>query len=114
MIPMSSNPAWHEELIDLVQLAAQDRNLLDALLDDLCTPAELSTMARRWQIIKDLHKDKPQRDIADRTGVAIGTITRGSRMLQKPTGGFARLIHMILTTKNPTGPTKTWRNQLME
>lgn len=111
---MPRNFAWQEELIDLVKLAACDRDLLDAFLVDLCTPAELSAMAGRWQIIKDLYKDKPQRDIADRTGVAIATITRGSRMLQKPTSGFARLIHVILTTKNPTGPTKAWRNQLME
>ena len=110
---MSRNPTWHEELIDLVKLAAGDRKLLSALLDDLCTPAELSAMAGRWQIMKDLYKQTPQRDIADRTGIAIATITRGSRLLHKPTGGFARLIHMILTTKNPTAPIKAWRNQLM-
>ena len=46
--------------------------------------------------------------------VAIATVTRGSRMLKNPNGGFARIIHMLLTTKNPTGLTKTWRNQLME
>ena len=110
---MKSNPAWHEELIDLFKLAASDRNLLDALLDDLCTPAELSAMARRWQIIKDLQRDISQRDIADRTGVAIATVTRGSRMLKKPTGGFARLIHMILTTKRPNGPVKAWRSHVI-
>ncbi len=111
---MSSYLPWHKELIDLLQFASQDRNLLDSLLEDLCSPEELAVMARRWQIVKLLHKDTPHREIVDRLDVAIGTVTRGSRMLKNPTGGFARLIHMILTTKRPNGPIKAWRNQLME
>jgi len=102
------------ELIHLLQLASEDKKLFSALLDDLFTPEEIETLARRWQIIKELQKKTPQREIADKLGVAIATVTRGSRMLKNPNGDFARIIRMILSTKNPTGSTKTWRNQLME
>ncbi len=111
---MSTNPAWYGELIDLLRFASQDRKLFALLLEDLCTPEELAVLSRRWQIVKLLHKDTPHREIVDRLDVAIGTVTRGSRMLKNPTGGFARLIYMILTTKRPNGPIKAWRNQLME
>lgn len=111
---MSSNPAWHEELIDLFKFAAQDRNLLDVFLDDLCSRAELEAMARRWQIVKHLYKDTPHHEIADRVAVAIATVTRGSRTLKNPTGGFTRLIRMILTTRRPNRAVQAWRNQLME
>lgn len=111
---MSSNPAWHEELIDLFEFAARDHTLLNALLDDLCSRAELEAMARRWQIIKHLYKDTPHHEIANRVGVAIATVTRGSRTLKKPTGGFTSLIRMILTVKRPSRAIQAWRNQLME
>ena len=111
---MKNNPVWHEELVELLQIASKDRNLLYAFIDDLFTPEEIQVIERRWQIIKRLYKDIPQREIADNLDVAIATVTRGSRMLKNPNGGFARIIHMLLTTKNPTGLTKTWRNQLME
>lgn len=114
LVLMKRTSVWHEEMIDLLRLASQNRNLMDALLEDLCTPEELQAIERRWQIIKYLYKDTPQREIREKLGVAIATVTRGSRMLKNPNGGFARLIHMILTTKHPTRLTQAWRKQLME
>lgn len=62
------------------------------LLQDILTPAELEDIAERWQLVKELHKGTPQREIAAKLGVSITKITRGSRMLQDGSGGFAKFL----------------------
>ena len=111
---MKTNPDWRYEFVKLIQLASKNEIVLDALLDDILTPQELIAISNRWQVIKKIYRGVPHRDIVDELGVAIATVTRGSRMLKNKSGGFHSLIHMILSTKNPTGLTKAWRNQLME
>lgn len=64
----------------------------DALLRDLLTPKERESLAERWQIIQLLDSGMPQREIADRLGVSISKITRGSRVLQDGSGGFAKAL----------------------
>ena len=43
-------------------------------------------MANRLQIFNLLEEGVPQRQIADRLGVGIATVTRGSNALKKKTG----------------------------
>ena len=64
----------------------------EALLQDILTPQELEDVAERWQIVRELAKGSPQRDIAEKLGCSISKITRGSRMLQCGTGGFAHFL----------------------
>ncbi|PJE76743.1 transcriptional regulator [Candidatus Uhrbacteria bacterium CG10_big_fil_rev_8_21_14_0_10_48_16] len=111
---MSTPTDWREDLVHLIQLADEDPTVLPALLEDLLTPEELTAMAQRWQIIKELYRGTPQREISQTLGVGVATVTRGSRMLRNPQGGFRRIIDMILSTKRPTGLTKAWRTQLTE
>lgn len=65
------------------------------LLEDMLTPQELASLAERWQLIQELHKGTPQRDIAKKLGVSISKITRGSRMLQYGSGGFAHFLEKL-------------------
>jgi TrpR-related protein YerC/YecD len=58
---------------------------------DLCTPAELESMADRWQVIPLLRQGIPYRTIHEQTGVSVTTITRVARCLSFGTGGY-RLI----------------------
>jgi Trp operon repressor len=89
---MSNKQAYKELLVML----EQSRNAAewDALLQDLLTPKERDSLAERWQIIKLLALGIPQREIADRLGVSISKITRGSRVLQEGRGGFAKALKM--------------------
>lgn len=64
----------------------------DALLYDLLTTKERESLAERWQIIRLLAADMPQRDIAHTLGVSISKITRGSRVLQEGRGGFLKAL----------------------
>ncbi len=65
------------------------------VLQDLLTPKELESLAERWQLIKLLAADVPQREIAEKLGVSISKITRGSHMLQYGCGGFALVLKKL-------------------
>lgn len=71
----------------------EDPKLMDVFLEDIFTPAEFEEVVIRWQIVKQLANGKPQREIAKKLGVSIGTITRGSRELRDKDGGFWKVIN---------------------
>ncbi|MBI1812741.1 hypothetical protein HY285_01250 [Candidatus Peregrinibacteria bacterium] len=51
------------------------------LLKDILTPNELASVTERWQLVRELAKDTPQREIAKKLRISISKITRGPRML---------------------------------
>ncbi|MEO6509057.1 MAG: Trp family transcriptional regulator [Patescibacteria group bacterium] len=55
------------------------RNLLDGIL----TPKELYELPMRIEIVKKIKSGIPQQQIAEKLGVGIATVTRGSKELQK-------------------------------
>jgi TrpR family transcriptional regulator, trp operon repressor len=82
---------------DLYALFASIRTPKEAemLLKDLLTPQELDSITERWQLVQELHKGTPQRDIARQLDVSISKITRGSRMMQYGSGGFAHFLKKL-------------------
>lgn len=66
----------------------KDEKEAKMLLVDILTPQELESLAERWQLIQALATGMPQREIAEKLGLSISKITRGSRMLQFGEGGF--------------------------
>jgi TrpR-related protein YerC/YecD len=60
------------------------------LLLDLCTPAEVRTLAERWHVARLLDETKlSYREIQDGTGVSTTTIVRVGRFLrQEPHHGY--------------------------
>jgi TrpR-related protein YerC/YecD len=60
---------------------------------DLCTPAEVSALTERWRIARLLAEGQMSyREIHDRTGGSLATITRVARFLkQEPYQGY-RLV----------------------
>ena len=111
---MIEDSSWRRELYALLKIAGKDADLLEDVLNDLLTPEEISVLAQRWQIVKGLAQNRPQREIAEELGVGIATVTRGARLLKKPQGGLRRIIDMIHSTKTFRGLPKSWRDQLME
>lgn len=67
------------------------------LLLDLCTPAELRTIAERWHVARLLDEtDLPYRDIHSATGVSTTTIVRVARFLrQEPNRGYRQAIDAL-------------------
>ena len=67
------------------------------LLLDLCTPAEIRTLAERWHVARLLDgTDLTYREIHDATGVSTTTIVRVARFLkQERNGGYRQAIDRV-------------------
>ena len=68
-----------------------------ALLADLCTPAEVRTLAERWHVARLLEEgDLSYREIHDATGVSTTTIVRVARFLrQEPHQAYRKAIERV-------------------
>ncbi|MBI3231590.1 MAG: transcriptional regulator [Candidatus Doudnabacteria bacterium] len=76
------------ELEELMGKIGKNKQLMREFLFDILSPAEYRELAVRWQIIKDLEKKLPHRDIAKKLKVGVATINRGARELANKKGGF--------------------------
>jgi TrpR-related protein YerC/YecD len=78
-------------------LCARDPHAMRQLLSDLCTPAEIRTLAERWHVARLLDgTEMSYRDIHDATGVSTTTIVRVARFLrQEPHQGYRRTIDAL-------------------
>ena len=56
---------------------------MEALLRGLLTQKELEELPKRLEIFKQLKKGIPQHEIADKMGIGVATVTRGSLELQR-------------------------------
>lgn len=75
----------------LVQLflSQSTEGKMSLFLRGILTPGEIEALKTRVEIVYMLKKGIPQKQIAEKLGVGIATVTRGSRELQQ--GYFAHL-----------------------
>lgn len=91
MTPLDPFPPVAELAAALASLESKEE--ARALLRDLCTPAEIRTLAERWQVARLLDEGKlTYRDIHDATGVSTTTIVRVARFLKEEQNGGYRLL----------------------
>ena len=69
-----------------------DEELAEDFLKNILTPSELEEISKRLQIVKMLNKGIPQREVAKKLAVSMGTISRGSRELKYGTNGFSKVL----------------------
>jgi len=69
-------------------MAMRDADECLALLQDLCTPAELEAIVDRWRVAEHLDAGHHYREIHDLTGVSVTTIGRVARFLSQGHGGY--------------------------
>lgn len=67
-----------EELVGI-----RDKNKMLDFLQGILTPKELLEIPKRLEIVKLLKKGVQHQSIAQKLHVGVGTVTRGSRELQK-------------------------------
>ena len=96
VVPTRDLSALTDDLCDAL-LAPADRGEMRRLLLDLCTPAEIRTLAERWHVARLLDEtDLSYRDIHDATGVSTTTIVRVGRFLrQESNQGYRRTIDTL-------------------
>ena len=76
-------------------LAIEQVEDMQALLRDLCTPAELEALADRWQVVPYVLEGVPYREIHDRTAVSVTTIGRVARCLTAGSGGYRAAVRQL-------------------
>ena len=71
-----------QELLEVI-LSIKNKDELEIFFEEILTPAELSDLSLRWKLLKDLHAGITQRKIAEKYGISLCKITRGSKVLKK-------------------------------
>jgi TrpR-related protein YerC/YecD len=94
--PTRDSQALTADLCDAL-LTPQSREAMARLLTDLCTPAEIRTLAERWHVARLLDgSGLSYRDIHEATGVSTTTIVRVARFLrQEPHQGYREAIDRL-------------------
>jgi Trp operon repressor len=90
---MKYKTEYGKEMEGVLLSALKSKKALHELLIDFLSPAEYKEMAVRWQIMKQLYKKIPHRQISKNLGVSVSTIVRGSRELLNKKGGFASALN---------------------
>jgi len=96
MTPIRDLDALTDQLCAALLVPA-DKVQMRRLLTDLCTPAEVRTLAERWHVARLLDQtDLSYRDIHEATGVSTTTIVRVARFLrQEPHQGYRTTIDTL-------------------
>ncbi len=69
-----------------------DREQIEAFFKSILTRSEIDEISARWELVKLLDEGLSQRKIADRLGISLCKITRGSRELKKVHSPFKVMI----------------------
>lgn len=98
----STLPFRPVEDLAAVLVAIRDEDEARALLRDLCTPAEVRTLAERWQVARLLDEGRmTYREIHDATGVSTTTIVRVARFLkEEANAGYRTLLDRLKAADN--------------
>jgi TrpR-related protein YerC/YecD len=93
----SRDPAELAHDLCAVLLTPETREEMAALLADLCTPAEVRTLAERWHVARLLEEGGlSYREIHEATGVSTTTIVRVARFLrQEPHQAYRKAIRRV-------------------
>lgn len=96
IVPTRDLAALRDDLCAAL-LTPADADGMRRLLTDLCTPAEIRTLAERWHVARLLDgTDLSYRNIHDATGVSTTTIVRVARFLrQEPSQGYRRTLDAL-------------------
>lgn len=80
---------------DLLKIIASINNTddLECFFKDIFTPSELADLSLRWKLLKDLHAGMTQRRIAQKYGISLCKITRGSKILKNKTSFVSKILN---------------------
>lgn len=90
---------------DLRELAGvlaglSDPKEMERFLLEICTPTECLDLAKRWALMKDLLRGKPQRTIAAELHTSLCKITRGARYAKSPDSLLRKAARAALAREN--------------
>lgn len=94
----------HHQLYEAISLIKGADEAKHFLLD-LCTPAELQTMADRWLVVDPIKQGSPYRKIYDDTGVSVTTIGRVARSINEGNDGYNTIYERLKKRTHVTNTT---------
>jgi len=76
---------YSQKLVDLAGVLAGIRTSEEVMefLDGILTPTEIDEISTRLQIVKMLKRGVSQRKIAQKLGISVATVSRGSKALKQ-------------------------------
>ena len=74
----------------------RDPELIQDFLICMLTKRELEELAGRWELVKLLDKGMSQRKIAEKLGMSLCKITRGSKELKKANSALKKVLDNCL------------------
>ncbi len=83
-----------EELSDALSLT-DDRKLIKNFLHCLLTENEMREIRSRWALVRLIDRGMSQRKIAQKLGLSLCKITRGSKELKKKNSAFKQMIKKL-------------------
>ena len=83
-------PEYFDEIYEIFTSIKDPKEAQD-FFEDMFTPQELETLAERWQLVSRLLEGLPQRKIAEDLGIAVATVSRGSRQIKYGTGAIKKM-----------------------
>jgi TrpR family transcriptional regulator, trp operon repressor len=83
------------EELSSVLAGVDDPDLVRRFLYSILTEYEIEEVASRWELVKLIDRGMSQRKIADRLGLSLCKITRGSKELKKENSAFKQVIDRI-------------------
>ena len=96
--------AFHE--LSQVLSDATNEDEIKAFLECLLTPSELYEITTRWALVRLIDQGMSQRKIAEKLGLSLCKITRGSKELKKPNSGFRIFLERFNRLKDPPETTE--------
>ena len=92
---MDKDPIRNEDsLREVASVLADcaDSQLIEDFLYCLLTQSELENISTRWELVKLIDEGISQRQIAERLGLSLCKITRGSKELKKEDSAFQKML----------------------
>jgi len=62
---------------------------------DLMTESEIEALSGRWKVAQLLDSGTPQREVSEKTGVSIATITRVNQWLNRGMNGYRKALTIL-------------------
>lgn len=81
--------------ISKVLATIKDEKQIEAFLKSILTAKEITDISSRWELVKLLDEGLSQRMIAQKLGLSLCKITRGSRELKKKNSPFKVFIDKL-------------------
>ena len=101
---MNSNNSVEVEALDQIAgiiARIEDRKLIREFLICILTKYEIKEIAGRWELVKLLYDGMSQRRIAEKLGMSLCKITRGSRELKKRDSAFKKILDAYVEHDTP-------------